>query len=184
MNNVYFDFSNGIGNLIFEYSFLSYEGNDILFTLIDNTKNRYICLCTEIRNYNNWILVQLDDNRLVRLLENKCSVKDVFCENNEVYFISNKDSKEEIKILDIKELSSEDLPDDDVYLDLDENQKKYLCDYFDLNKSENIFTSNFLSVTVLSEEFSNLYSKMEYRKVRNHIKKSFIVPVTVAGGVF
>lgn len=182
MNKAYFNCSKELGNLFFEYSFLSYEESDILFTLLDENKNRFFCLCSEVRNYNNWILVKIDDNEFCDALGNKKSILDIFSEKDQIYFISNKSGKEELLVKNIKTISPEDLPSENIYLDLSEKQQTDLFEFFKLKNDTRSFTSTFLVATLLSVNYNNVYNKDEYRKKKNFTKKSF-KKVFAIGGV-
>ena len=58
MSNIYFDNVARIGKLYLEYVFYEFENEPILFLCSDEEKKLYICLCSDIRYGQKWIVVE------------------------------------------------------------------------------------------------------------------------------
>lgn len=70
MNNVYFENIDQVGKLYLEYVFYEFEYEPILFLCTDKNKNLYLCLCSEIRYEQKWIITKCNMD-ILKLLLNK-----------------------------------------------------------------------------------------------------------------
>ena len=83
--NPYFTNVPNIGNLDLE-EILVEDDIPVFFTLISENKQRYISVCCEIYGEQRWIIAPVSNDRLIELLTNKLSIRDIFL-NNEGYII-------------------------------------------------------------------------------------------------
>lgn len=67
----YFKQVTGLGDLFLEHRFMEFEREPILFTCVDAKGNTFLCLCTEIRYKQKWIVLKCDSTTLSSLIERK-----------------------------------------------------------------------------------------------------------------
>ena len=78
MDNLYFDNVIQIGKLYLEYVFYEFESEPILFTCIDEEKKLYLCLCSEIRYGQKWVVTECSIMQLKALIEEEVDIASVF----------------------------------------------------------------------------------------------------------
>ncbi len=74
MDKVYFKNVLNIGDLVLKKILFKFEYTPILFLCNDLHKNEYLCLCCEIREYQQWIISLISNNVLTQMLNNQISV--------------------------------------------------------------------------------------------------------------
>ena len=110
----------GIGTLYLDYVFYRFETEPIIFTCIDEKDDLYLCLCSEIRYGQTWIISKCTLERLKELIEQKRDLATTLSVPESVVVISmDLDGKENSCIVRTSELDQFDLPQQGVYLRCD-----------------------------------------------------------------
>ena len=55
-HELYFEHVITIGNLYLEHIFLQFEMEPVFFTCVDEKDNLFICLCSDIRGGQKWVI--------------------------------------------------------------------------------------------------------------------------------
>ena len=107
----YFRNVSEIGNLYLKHVFFEFEREPILFLCENLDKQSYLCLCSEIRYEQKWIIVRCLDNTLESLIKREKDIAAAFLESEKVCVVvrdlSGKKSSQEKKVSDLDRL---DLP--------------------------------------------------------------------------
>ena len=85
-------FSNipGIGNLYLDRILYEFESEPILFTCLDSNKRLYLCLCSEIRYNQKWIIVECSPETLEVLIDRRIDIASAFLKVAEVIAVGGK----------------------------------------------------------------------------------------------
>lgn len=83
----------------------------ILYTCIDEQKQRYLVLCVDFET-GEYIITQIDDNHLFGMLNRKITMRDIFLFKRYIYFVTLGDSFKEdiVELKSPRELKEEQLP--------------------------------------------------------------------------
>lgn len=141
MNNLYFQNVNNIGNLYLDYVFIEFEAEPIIFTCRDDFNSLYLCLCSEIRNGQKWMVTKIDTKTLTKLVNDELDIASAFLINSFITSISmDMSGNESSKIVKKDDIDRLDLPKEGTCLNL---SKEKIIDYaeclkqFNSNKIEN-----------------------------------------------
>ena len=74
MSNLYFNNVEKVGQLYLEYVFFEFESEPILFICHDQLNQTYLCLCSDIRHGQKWIITKCD-TKILRALYCDCLFK-------------------------------------------------------------------------------------------------------------
>lgn len=106
-----------VGELYLERIFLKFENEPIIFLCSDNIKNLYLCVCTEIRYQQNWLIIAINKNQLKEMIKGNKNVRSAFVESEKIITINmDVNGKELSKMVSLKEINPMDLPSNNVYL--------------------------------------------------------------------
>lgn len=116
----YFENICDIGDLFLDEIFFEFENIPVLFLCRDRDKNIYLCLCSEIRKVQNWMICKISRNILASMLKDKITIRQAFeLLDDKLYIVQyTKDEKLCSKQVPFNEIAEEDLPDKDVYLEI------------------------------------------------------------------
>lgn len=80
-------FSNvvGVGELYLEYVFSEFEGEPILFVCSDRVGELYLCVCTEIRYEQDWIITLVDKIQMKEMIKQNKDIRSAFIESEKLY---------------------------------------------------------------------------------------------------
>ena len=128
MNEIYFDKVVQIGRLYLDYIFFEFESEPILFSCVDDEKKLYLCLCSEIRYGQKWIVTECELSTLKALINEKIDIASAFLLKNKVIIIDmNLQGGESSYIIASDEVDRLDLPKEGTYIkDNKEDAKNYL----------------------------------------------------------
>lgn len=117
MNDLYFENINKIGNLYIIQIFLEFENEPILFLCNDEDRKKYLCLCSEIRKEQKWVIVECKQLTLSGLLSKEIDIRTAFFKEKELTIVK-KDlvGKEESFVINQNQIGELDLPKEGVYL--------------------------------------------------------------------
>lgn len=73
-NKLYFENVLNIGKLYLEHVFLYFEQEPVLFVCSDNEGKYYLCFCSEMRGFQQWIISLTSVEILEKLIDNKISI--------------------------------------------------------------------------------------------------------------
>lgn len=128
MSDIYFDNVIKIGKLYLEYIFCEFENEPILFLCSDEAKNLYICLCSDIRYVQKWIIVECSMNTLKSLINEEIDIASAFLISKKAIVISmDLQGNESSFEIDINKIDSLDLPKEGIFIRCDkEKAQAYL----------------------------------------------------------
>lgn len=128
MNNIYFDNVIQVGRLYLEHIFYEFESEPILFSCVDEGKNIYLCLCSEIRYGQRWIITKCSISTLKALIEEEIDIASAFLINPSVIAIDmDLQGHENSCIIENDKIDRLDLPKEGTYIRCDkEKAKDYL----------------------------------------------------------
>lgn len=128
MSDIYFDNVIKIGKLYLEYIFCEFENEPILFVCSDEGKNQYICLCSDIRYGQKWVIVECSINTLKSLINEEIDIVSAFLISKEAVVISmDLQGNESSFEIDVNKIDSLDLPKEGIFLRCDkEKAQDYL----------------------------------------------------------
>lgn len=123
----YFENIPHIGDLELDYIFYD-NGYPILFTCKkDNLL--YLCLCRTVVDEQKWIISEIDVEILEKLMKDEISIYDAFKAKGGracIAIWSKENPIEEYMVLQSSQLSDEDLPENDLFLDDEGESDEYL----------------------------------------------------------
>lgn len=159
----YFENILNIGDLYFGYDFLNFEGEPILFTCYDNQNQLFLCLCSDIRREQKWIISRTSVCELERLITNKSDIYAALTtQANVVVVLRHLDCSETNTIIPTCELDELDLPKRGIKLRC--NQKDAI-DYLEKLKEINcIATSEIVSHIEFSSTKMIIHYEMDVKK--------------------
>lgn len=115
----YFKNLTEFGNLYIDYDIIYYDCS-ILFTCVDDNKNLFLCMCTDILIEQKWILVPTTKHIIINLLQNKTSVLESLKQSRNKHYIITFNiinKKESITEIEFSNINPTDLPADDFYIE-------------------------------------------------------------------
>lgn len=119
MSEIYFDNAADIGTLYLEHIFYEFESEPILFMCTDDMKNMYLCLCSEIRHVQKWILVPCSILQLKSLIEEEKDILSVFLSAKRAAVITmDLQGNESSCIVDTGSVDRLDLPEEGTFIRL------------------------------------------------------------------
>lgn len=78
-HELYFEHVITIGNLYLEHIFLQFEMEPVFFTCVDEKDNLFICLCSDIRGGQKWIISESSLYTLNRLITGNIDISSALC---------------------------------------------------------------------------------------------------------
>lgn len=128
MNDIYFDNVIQIGRLYLEYIFYEFESEPILFTCTDDEKNIYLCLCSDTRYAQRWIVTKCSIITLKALIQEEIDIASVFLSSSNIITINmNVQGNESSCVIENEKVDRLDLPKKGTYLRCDkEKARNYL----------------------------------------------------------
>lgn len=105
------------GNLSME-EILIEDTYPVLFVLKNEDRQRFICVCCDIRDEQRWILNPISIDNLIAFLDNKKTARQLFTDGTaQLVAVRNYATKEEGFTPAYGQLEVKDLPNENVYLD-------------------------------------------------------------------
>lgn len=169
-NELYFKKLPGIGNLYLEYVFLEFEFEPILFACSDDNNRCYLCLCSEIRGEQRWIVSECDLDTLRKLVYKKIDISHALCQNNSVIVVTlDIDGHETSKSVNIEELDKLDLPKSGTMLKCD---IKDAIDYINGKNSQGLLvkTNSYYNAKLHYESYHTILIPETNRLVKETCK--------------
>ena len=143
-NEYYFENVEGIGNLYLGYIFFEFENEPILFSAMSEDNQLYLCLCTEIRYYQKWLISKCDLETAKNLISERVDIVTALSipETTSVV-ISDENGRETSRIEKTKEIDELDFPEKGTFVICNtEEAKEYILNLeiqytmFDIKKLE------------------------------------------------
>lgn len=169
MNNLYFDNVVQIGKLYLEHIFYEFESEPILFSCVDEKKNLYLCLCSDIRYGQRWIITKCSISSLKALIEEKIDIASVFLIKPNIIAIDmDLEGKESSCIIEKDKIDRLDLPKEGTYIRCDKEKAKcylwnkeyeFLCEQFKSTIDTPIIDEIVKSYSSVINETINILSK-------------------------
>ena len=72
---IYFPQLNGIGPLYLRHVFVEFEGEPILFLCTDAKENVYLCLCSEMRSEQRWLIAKSSAALLKKMTSGEIAIR-------------------------------------------------------------------------------------------------------------
>lgn len=171
MNNVYFENVIGIGDLYLDYIFYEFEYEPILFTCVDGKSNLYLCICSDIRCGQKWIITKCTITALKELIAEQMDIATVFLMNERFIVIKmDLEGRETSTVITRDQMDRLDLPKEGTCIRCDSSKARdYLWGkelknaYQRINESMNLSQMAIGSIhnfhSVILEILSNYASK-------------------------
>lgn len=153
-NELYFENVINIGNLYLEYVFLEFYKEPIFFTCIDANERMYICLCSEIRGEQRWIISECSLDVLRKVVTGTIDMASVFRVYEKVFLVKrNLEGKEESFVIASQNIDSLELPKEGTVLRCNQiKAKNYLA-----NK-KSAMLQKFINALYLEKKVENTYN--------------------------
>lgn len=114
---IYFENVIGIGDLYLDYVFLKFDYEPIFFTCQDAQRQLYMCLCSEIRGEQRWVISKCEFNILQLLVEGKMDMVTAICASHSLIQVFRDLKGNEISnVIKATEIDRLELPEDGVVL--------------------------------------------------------------------
>lgn len=167
INSIYFENITEIGNLYFDYCFIQFEREPILFVCKDARKQVYLCICSDIRIEQKWIISKIKIETLRSLINQEVDIFTSLTQNEKVVVVTQDiNGVESNKLVSVDQLSELDLPEKGVLLK---------CNLSDANKYiENISLQDGI---VLSEKVD--ITELKSKNVLNVLYQNDDVDLTI-----
>lgn len=155
-SNIYFESVENIGDLQLEYIFCEFEMEPILFMCSDKDSTLYLCLCSEIRNEQKWVISKCSIETLKSLIDEQIDIVTAMHLQQNMYIVElDLSGKEKSYNIESSKVDLLDLPEEGVYLRCDkEKARDYLWskELLALLKKRDILKNK-----LIDEEMVNLY---------------------------
>lgn len=123
---LYFENVSSIGNLYLDHCFIEFEEEPILFVCKDKERNLYLCLCSDVRVIQKWIISKIDLKTLTKMVNKEIDLLTALTQNKKVIVVvQNIYNHEHNELVCTCKLNELDLPQKGVLL---------RCDLFAANK--------------------------------------------------
>lgn len=123
MSNVYFENVEQIGSLYMEHIFFEFENEPILFVCRDDADKLYLCLCSEIRAGQRWIVARTDIETLSLLIDKKMDILSAFLKVSNVVIIDmDLGGNEKSRVVERDAIDKLDLPKEGTYIRCDKTK--------------------------------------------------------------
>lgn len=117
MKELYFENVTGIGNLYLEYVFYEFESEPILFLCLDESRQLYFCLCSDIRYEQKWVVMKTNLTVLNALVEEEIDIASAFLSAPELVIITlNLQGEERVRVVRADEADRLDLPKEGTFV--------------------------------------------------------------------
>lgn len=161
MNEAYFTNIANIGNLYLDYVIYEFELEPILFTCVDANKNLYLCLCSDIRYGQKWIITKCNISILEALFFNRIDIASAFCMFTDLTVVEmDINGIEKNYKINCKEIDRLDLP------------KEGTCVKGDIEKFKNyLWNKKYTCICLALTEFA------QTTEMTKEVMKSYIVNI-------
>lgn len=127
-NKIYFNDVPDVEKLYLDEVFFEFENIPILFSCVDIYEKYYLCICSEIRKIQKWVITPISSELLIKMLKDKITIYEAFKESIENKIIAQYNratdiSYKKVKFVDIEEC---DLPDKDEFLEDEDSFVDYI----------------------------------------------------------
>lgn len=120
INELYFEKVAGIGNLYLEYIFLEFCYEPIFFTCVSDNGNLYLCLCSEIRGEEKWVVSKCSIGTLQALINGEMDMVSALRIPEQLILITRDlQGFEQSRIIDAAKADPLDLPKAGTLLECD-----------------------------------------------------------------
>ena len=111
MSNLYFNNVEKVGQLYLEYVFFEFESEPILFICHDQLNQTYLCLCSDIRHGQKWIITKCDTKILRALITAEIDIVTAFLKHQKAIVIDmDMEGTEKSYEINTEEIDPLDLP--------------------------------------------------------------------------
>ena len=119
----YFNNIADIGSLYLDYVFNYFENEPIIFTCISEYGKIYLCLCSEIRKEQKWIISPCDIFIIKKLIDKEIDIFHALSNYNKVILVVlAQDGSERSEWIDVNEINEFDLPEKNCFLKCDSKE--------------------------------------------------------------
>lgn len=158
-NKIYFENVLNFGDLYLDKVLFAYDNLPIVFVCTDKNYNYYLAICTDSICSLSWMLTSVSTSTLIDVLKNKIPVFKAFeVTDKKIILIDSNGKHLDCKEQMLSEISEDELPDKNEYLDANGKFDNYITD---LNKSQSeykTFDYEINNVQRISQRnYSNFY---------------------------
>lgn len=128
MREKYFENVEGIGELYLEKTFLKFEEENVLFICRDETGNRYLCVCYEMRYALKWVLCRVSRETILQMLLKSVTVRECYerSQNDLLLITYTEEAGECSEWKSLNEIDNNILLDEDFALKYDAEKDTFL----------------------------------------------------------
>lgn len=117
MKKLYFADVTQIGNLYLDSVWYEFESEPILFSCVDEAKNLYFCLCSDIRYGQRWLIMPCSTVALRGLSEDETDIASAFLSAQKIIVVDmNLQGEEHSYEVDYSQVERFDLPREGTYI--------------------------------------------------------------------
>lgn len=158
MNNVYFKDIPHIHSLSIEQILFSFENVPIIFVCINDSKERYLCVCDDIIDEESWLIVKISNSKLLAILKDKDTILSAF-KNQNVIIATRRFGEDTIyNFTEYNSISRDELPLSDQYLEMKDNLKEYIQKI----SNENMYADLDLEYVSTDSQIDNYVLTLDY----------------------
>ncbi len=153
--NPYFENVPNYGNLVMEQIIVEYV-YPLLSVLKDNSGSRYLCMCFDTRESQQWLISPISTSNLIKMLNNKITLKDCFIKDTDtvIYAFRNYETRTDSFVQMTPDAVPTDyLPEADEYLDAENNEwEAYIAN---INVSACAWVESWAAAPIFSSKIGN-----------------------------
>lgn len=124
--DLYFQDVPDIDSLYMEQILFSYENIPIVFVCTDNKNFRYLCVCDDIIEEESWIIVKINNLKLLEILNDYSTVLSAFAGKKVIIAHRNFYQKPQYDIMNYSDINKDDLPVCDQFLEMKDHLNRYI----------------------------------------------------------
>lgn len=157
-DNVYFKNIIDIGDLYCDYCFIRFEGEPILFVCKDERKQLYLCVCSDIRIEQKWVISKIEIETLRSLINQEVDIFTSLTQNKSVIIVTQDIYGLELnRLVSIDELSELDLPQKGVLLKCDLSEATRYIENISIQDREVISENMYIKELKTKDFLDNIY---------------------------
>lgn len=123
---LYFQNVPNVDSLFMEQILFSYENIPIVFVCTDKSNFRYLCVCDDIIEEEAWLIVKINNLKLLEILNDDSTVLSAFMGKKVI--IAHRDSyhNTQYDIMNYNDINNDDLPICDQFLEMKDHLNSYI----------------------------------------------------------
>lgn len=117
VGDAYFSQVDGVGPLYLRHVFVEFEGEPILFLCCDTDENVYLCLCSEMRSEQRWLISKSNEMILKKMTSGEIDIRTALEQSADIIIhVCTANGNESSQIAPISTVDTLDLPEPNTFL--------------------------------------------------------------------